>query len=430
MNPSGSWKRMSRPSVLLGAAASMLVVCLSAAQVSQRGSPASPGTSAELIPREICAEKIEDQAGLACITASSTPALGSLYPLSSALFVSPAGDIGFGTITPDFDLDVNSGTIGNVFKVESGPGTAQSLRLFAKGGMNFVVDSNDDDASGDFRWYNNGEAAANRVMTLTDEGNLGIAVNPPTARLHVAGDVLVTNATTGRALDVRNTSAASIGQTLNIERTADATAGNDFLQIMGTASSSIGAQFIECEYGAGDVRFRVDGDGDVFADGAFGAPADFAEMIAVSAGAHTVEPGDVVVIDPARPRSIAKATVARSSLVAGIYSTNPGFLGSERPWEREADPGTPEFAAREPLALKPADMTRLYDEVPVAVIGIVPCKASTENGAILPGDLLVTSSLPGHAMRDLDPRAGTIVGKALEPLQRGTGTIRVLVTLQ
>ncbi len=71
-----------------------------------------------------------------------------------------------------------------------------------------------------------------------------------------------------------------------------------------------------------------------------------------------------------------------------------------------------------------------FNEIPMAMVGIVPCKVSAENGPIRPGDLLVTSATPGHAMRDEDPRVGTVLGKALEALDAGTGSIRVLVTLQ
>ena len=78
------------------------------------------------------------------------------------------------------------------------------------------------------------------------------------------------------------------------------------------------------------------------------------------------------------------------------------------------------------------DDPRLGAEIPLAVVGIVPCKVTSENGAIGPGDLLVTSSLPGHAMKGTDRARmlGAIVGKALEPLDSGTGVILVLVTLQ
>ena len=79
-----------------------------------------------------------------------------------------------------------------------------------------------------------------------------------------------------------------------------------------------------------------------------------------------------------------------------------------------------------------ADEASAKDEIPLAVVGIVPCKVTSENGAILPGDLLVTSSLPGHAMKGTDRKRmlGAVVGKALDPLQHGTGVIQVLVTLQ
>jgi len=66
------------------------------------------------------------------------------------------------------------------------------------------------------------------------------------------------------------------------------------------------------------------------------------------------------------------------------------------------------------------------------MIGIVPCKVSAENGPIARGDLLVTSSTPGHAMKGTDrpQMTGAIVGKALEPLLSGTGVILIAVTLQ
>ena len=77
----------------------------------------------------------------------------------------------------------------------------------------------------------------------------------------------------------------------------------------------------------------------------------------------------------------------------------------------------------------PIELGKMIDEVPLAIIGIAPCKVSAENGAIKPGDLLVASSTPGHAMRDGNPRPGTIIGKSLGSLERGTGVIKVLVTL-
>jgi len=66
----------------------------------------------------------------------------------------------------------------------------------------------------------------------------------------------------------------------------------------------------------------------------------------------------------------------------------------------------------------------------LAVLGVVPVKASAENGPIEPGDLLTTSSTPGHAMRADHFVGGAIIGKALEGLSEGTGVIKMLVMLQ
>jgi len=160
-----------------------------------------------------------------------------------------------------------------------------------------------------------------------------------------------------------------------------------------------------------DVEFRVLGNGNVYADGTFtGGGADFAEAMAVRGDRDQYEPGDVLIIDPTGDRQLTLARQAYSSHVAGIYSTKPGMLG--KPY--------------------PMDDPRGAKDIPLAIVGIVPCKVSAENGPIGRGDLLVSASAPGHAMRgtDRDRMLGAIVGKALESLASGTGVIQVLVTLQ
>ncbi|HKW63955.1 MAG TPA: hypothetical protein VJN89_15495 [Candidatus Acidoferrum sp.] len=161
------------------------------------------------------------------------------------------------------------------------------------------------------------------------------------------------------------------------------------------------------------VVFRVDGNGTVFANGGLQpGGADFAESVAVSGDSRKYTPGDLLVIDPVSNRQLALAQQPYSTLVAGIYSTKPGMLGS-----------THNMAGAEIPSMR---------EIPLAIVGIVPCKVSAENGAIRSGDLLVTSSTPGHAMKGTDRQRmlGAVVGKALEPLDKDTGMIQVLVTLQ
>lgn len=308
------------------------------------------------------------------------------------LRVTDAGDVGIGTDSPAERLDVD-GTVKMV-----------GFQLTASPTDGYVLTS---DASGIGTW----QPAPG--LTLPYDGS---ASSSSTA-------FKVTNTGAGPVVEAVNSASGGVGRVLNVERTQSALSGNDMLQIKVPSGSDTAFQFIECERGT-DVEFKVEGDGDVFADGSYTGPADFSEMIEVSEGASRVEAGDVLVIDPGKPRAVVKATEPRSTLVAGIYSTRPGFIGSERDWDRPTgrdDEGMGTYTLE--------DMAAEFDEVPLAVVGIVPCKVSAENGPIRPGDLLVTSSMPGHAMRDEDPKVGTVVGKALQGLNSGTGMVKVLVTL-
>jgi hypothetical protein len=155
---------------------------------------------------------------------------------------------------------------------------------------------------------------------------------------------------------------------------------------------------------------RIDATGKGFFNGGTQVGgADFAESVRTSTAGQGYEAGDVLAIDPQADRQIARAHGRYSTLVAGIYSTKPGVLGSRHVSE-----------------------TAPPDEVPMAIVGIVPCKVVAENGPISRGDLLVASSTPGYAMRGTDQTklAGAVVGKALGTLPSGKGKIEVLVMLR
>jgi hypothetical protein len=70
--------------------------------------------------------------------------------------------------------------------------------------------------------------------------------------------------------------------------------------------------------------------------------------------------------------------------------------------------------------------------LPIALIGKVYCKVVADDSPIEVGDLLTTSGILGHAMKATDPsRAfGAVIGKAIDPLAKGRGLIRILVALQ
>ena len=121
--------------------------------------------------------------------------------------------------------------------------------------------------------------------------------------------------------------------------------------------------------------------------------------------------GTVVVLDPAKSNQVIASTESYDSRVAGVISRQPGLALGE--------PGS--------------------GRVLVANTGRVKVKVDATNGPIQIGDLLVTSDKPGIAMKSVPVefagvrmhRPGTLIGKALEPLAKGTtGEILVLLSLQ
>lgn len=156
-----------------------------------------------------------------------------------------------------------------------------------------------------------------------------------------------------------------------------------------------------------DLEFRVANNGNVTADGSFmGGGADFAELVTPDLSKGEVQPGDVLVISSNQDRAVSLSTSPYSSAIAGVYSTEPGFIGG----------GSAEGE----------DQNR----IPVAIVGIVPVKVSAENGPIQRGDLLTSASLPGHAMKATEYVPGAILGKAMGELESGTGVILVLLMLR
>jgi hypothetical protein len=120
--------------------------------------------------------------------------------------------------------------------------------------------------------------------------------------------------------------------------------------------------------------------------------------------------GTVVVLDTTLTNHVLASTTSYDTAVAGVVSERPGIaLG-------EGGGG----------------------KVLVATTGRVKVKADAALAPIKVGDLLVTSDKEGVAMKSVPMivggrrmhAPGTIIGKALEPLDKGTGEILVLLSLQ
>ncbi len=135
---------------------------------------------------------------------------------------------------------------------------------------------------------------------------------------------------------------------------------------------------------------------------------DYAEAVDATGSRKSYEPGDVLVLSVGASGEVSKSAEPYSTMVAGIFATKPGVIGK-----------------RQSLV----DDTQ---NLPMAMVGIVPTKVSAENGPIHRGDLLVTSATPGYAMKGTDRTrlVGAVVGKAIGNLDSGKGVIEVLVTLQ
>jgi hypothetical protein len=153
--------------------------------------------------------------------------------------------------------------------------------------------------------------------------------------------------------------------------------------------------------------FRVTSRGDVAADGRWfgqsflGGNADIAEWVLVTG---PTEPGAVLELDPERPGAYRASRGACSMLVGGVVSSQPGMILGQ---------------------VAPA-----ADKAILALSGIVPVKVTNEGGPIQPGELLVSSSTPGYAMRWAGPGPCpcALVGKALESMADERGMILVLLT--
>jgi hypothetical protein len=205
----------------------------------------------------------------------------------------------------------------------------------------------------------------------------------------------------GRVLRLRSSSGTTV-PVLQVEGNAGGTVS---LSALANGNVGIGT-------GSPSSKLHVLGDGTITGNltvsGNLAAKyQDVAEWVESS---QDLEPGTVVVIDSTKPNQVIASVQAYDSRVAGVISLQPGLTLGERGESR----------------------------VLVATTGRVKVKVDARNGPIQIGDLLVTSEREGVAMKSVPleiggariHRPGTLIGKALESLQTGTGEILVLLSLQ
>ena len=357
--------------------------------------------------------------------------------LTEQMVVSSSGNVGIGTTSPKAKLHVQDGgtayiSTNTAFQVGKDSqehsavvitnelGTAQTWFGYVDG-CNYITGDATDTGGGStyFRKYN--ESGYSDLMTVSGTGNVGIGTTDPAGLLHIRGsgptiqvmaenndhgDVGFTGVQNGTtAFGVFDDHSASRLRIANykaedIEFSTDR--GNSESVIMTLKDSGnvgIGTT-------APQVLLHVSGNARI--DGNIAAKyQDVAEWVESS---QKLMPGTVVAIDTKNSNRVVPSTFAYDTRIAGVVSKEPGLLLGEA--------GNGKYK--------------------ISHSGRVKTKVDASFGEIEPGDLLVASKIPGVAMKS-EPiyvsgfemhRPGTILGKALESLDRGEGEILVLLSLQ
>jgi hypothetical protein len=227
-------------------------------------------------------------------------------------------------------------------------------------------------------------------LSITKDGRIGIGISLPSKMLeiHNAGDVeLGLQSDTGGRLWTMQSTGSSGGPLDGTFQIVDRTAQQARLVIDAGGTVSVNV-------------LRITGGADL----AEPFPTVNGEMVA----------GSVVVIDDKHPGHLTLSTSPYDQRVAGVIA-GAGGIQSALTLNQLANSGNTG-----------------NPDVNVALTGRVYVWADASHGPIRPGDLLTTSETPGHCMKATDAAraTGAILGKAMTPLNEGTGLVLVLVTLQ
>ncbi len=250
------------------------------------------------------------------------------------------------------------------------------------------------------------------LLALTEGSGNGITTNAGgngdgiEASVDGSGNAVfgwVPNFGTGKAGRFANFNSANSNPVLHVTNTGTGTA----TLINHTGSSGSVAVFQSNSINV--ARINKSGTG-YFNGGTVNSGADVAELFDVTGNRDSYEQGDILVISKSGDRQVEKSNTPYSTLVAGVYATKPGVMLTEENIESD-----------------------LSNKVPMGVVGVIPTKVCLEGGIIERGDMLVTSSVPGVAMK-ADPekvKVGQVLGKALQSFNSETiGKIKVLVNVK
>ena len=321
------------------------------------------------------------------------------FSVGSNMVVNTAGNVGIGTTSPFQKLTLTSAS--------------------AVGYLGFEVATN----AASRRWWIGTDTYAYGDFYIGTEATKQSGPTPDTPRLLIGptGNVGIGDPTpTEGRLVVDNPDTANLDA---VYINHDETGANMY----GLVISGAGTYGIYLDTNADDNCHDSTGDG---------SPCninDYAEMMEFS---ELPEDGDVIIIDIENPSELKVSTKPYDKLVAGIASENPAMvIGSYGITIKGWDKG---------------NVTRDdYYTYPLAISGRKRINVNDENGEIMPGDLLVTSSERGKAMKftllkfngdessqeladklnQNEQRRNSILGKAMTS-KGEDGNVLALITLQ
>jgi len=333
------------------------------------------------------------------------------------------GKVGIGTISPQTKLDVAGLAQAQGVSLNNGS-YAGDLYWGNYSYAHWYMTGADFSSSVRFQTWD-GSSYSDKV-TFQNNGNVGIGTTSPAAKLHIvttgipfsidAGNNLdyfslaTAASTTGISGRVANANLGNSSAWFGVQTNSDNNPNSGFY-VKGTAGANpvlIASTNGNVGIGVNNPAVALDVHGDIQASGVIKAKyQDVAEWVPSS---EQLSAGTVVVLDSTKPNQVTSSSVSYDTRVAGVVSEQPGIALGEKS----------------------------ESKVLVATTGRVRVKVDASKGAIHIGDLLVTSDVPGVAMKS-EPvefagrkmhMPGTLIGKALEPLEKGKGEILVLLSLQ